>query len=192
MKHVSWLAVVVLLASPAAWARGPRACGEEKTLRPLFTEAREALAELRGMAQSHPDFRTRRSLIRKADKIKRLLVEMREALSIRDKPRLQPAPPPPPEPQAMDTSDFAALMKALRTESFAKGKLVVLREAVRHNHFQVAQLRRIMREFSFADGKLQAAAAVHPVLVDPNNFYKVYQDLQFESDKQKLRQMIGE
>ena len=100
--------------------------------------------------------------------------------------------PPPPEPQAMDPGDFAALMKALKAESFPKGKLAVLREAARRNRFRVAQLRHVMQEFSFADGKLQAAAAIHPVLVDPQNFYKVYQDLQFESDKLKLRRMIGE
>jgi len=193
MKRVSLLlAVGTLLASSAVWARGPRVCGEEKTLRPLFTEARETLAELRGMAQSHPDFRTRRALTRKADDLKRLLGEIRGALSLPERPRPRPEPPPPPEPQAMDPGDFAALMKALKAESFPKGKLAVLREAARRNRFRVAQLRHVMQEFSFADGKLQAAAAIHPVLVDPQNFYKVYQDLQFESDKLKLRRMIGE
>lgn len=192
MRHVSLLAVGVLLASSAVSARQPEVCGNEKTLRPLFVEARETLAEIRGMAQSHPNFRTRRALTRKADDLKRLLIQMRSALSLpaRPKPRLEPKPQAGPE--AMDTSDFAALMQALKSEGFAKGKLAVLRDAVRHNHFRVSQLRRIMAEFSFSDGKIQAAAAVHPVLVDPENFYKVYQELQFEPDKQKLRRMIDE
>jgi hypothetical protein len=90
----------------------------------------------------------------------------------------------------MEAGRFADLLRALEAESFAKGKLRVVKQAARHDHFSVEQVRQVMRQFSFADGKVEAAAAMHRRLVDPENFFQAYEELSFEADKNKLRGLI--
>jgi len=163
-------------------------CGDKARIRDILGDAREVVAEMRGMAAAQSDYIARREMTRKADKLKRLMERLRAELKVAD---MEPSPAPVAEQVApMPADRFEALLKALGAEAFSKGKIRVVRQAAGHNHFSVAQVKRVMRQFSFADGKVQAAAAMHPKLIDPENFFEAYKELSFEADKNKLREAV--
>jgi len=53
----------------------------------------------------------------------------------------------------------------------------------------IPAVMQLLGHFSFADGKVEAAKAMHPRLVDPENFFQVYEALPFEADRKKLREL---
>lgn len=190
MRPVLLLSACLALAAWPAQAGDPtELCGDKARIRDILGDAREVIAELRGMAAAQSDYIARREMTRKADKLKRLMHRLRAELE-----DAEPADSPPPAEvrvEPMPAERFEALVKSIAAEAFAKGKLRVIRQAAHHNRFSVAQVKRVMRQFSFADGKVQAAAAMHPMLVDPENFFEAYKELSFEADKKKLRQAVG-
>lgn len=179
---------LALTAWPAQAGDRTELCGDKARIRDILGDAREVVAELRGMAAAQSDYIARREMTRKADKLKRLIHRLREELKVPDESAQAPAPEEGIAPMPADR--FEALIKALGAEAFSKGKLRVVRQAAAHNHFSVAQVTKVMRQFSFADGKVQAAAAMHPKLVDPENFFEAYKELSFEADKKKLREAV--
>ena len=48
-----------------------------------------------------------------------------------------------------------------------------------------------MDQISFDDGKIDAAAAMWPRLVDPENSFVIFNKLGFDSSKDKLRKRVG-
>lgn len=181
-------ACLALTAWPARAGERTELCGDKARIRHILGDAREVIAELRGMAAAQSDYIARREMTRKADKLKRLMKQLRSELEAVEPAEGQPEVDDLPAPMPPDR--FEALVKALAAEAFSKGKLRVVRQAAAHNHFSVAQVKRVMRQFSFADGKVQAAAAMHPRLVDPENFFEAYKELSFEADKKKLREAV--
>ena len=101
------------------------------------------------------------------------------------RPKVRPA-----APQAMSKSQFKRLIRALDDAPFRDDKRAVLRRALPHHHFTSAQARTIAREFPFSDGKVAALTALHPRVVDPENFEQVYSDLNFSRARQQLDQNI--
>lgn len=174
-------------ASPVHSNDEQRVCGDKPRIEKLMGQTREKLAELRGMSSAHPDYITRREMTRKADELRRLLERIDAELALQYAPPPPPIQPPPVQP--MEAGRFTTLLNTLGAEAFPKGKLRVVKQAGRHDHFSVDQVRRVMRQFSFADGKVQAAATLYPKLVDPQNFFQVYEELDFEADKNRLREL---
>ncbi len=183
----AWGLLVLMLGGVAVAGPGDKLCGDEEQIRKILADARESLAELRGLAAAQKDYIARRQLLRKADALRRQLHRLHRALALAE---AETAPPPDPAVQPMAAEAFDALIASLEAESFAKGKVRLVREAAAHHAFSVAQVKRVMTQFSFADGKVEAAALMHPKLIDPENFFQVYGQLKFESDKRKLRQRI--
>ncbi len=187
-------AIITLLGATEARARDHRLCGDQGRIERILTDCREALAELKGMNAANPNFGTRNRTARQIKLIRRQLKLLRAELAMapekepprRPKPKKKPA-----GPVAMDGNAFAALLQAVDQESFPKGKLRPITAAATGHYFTVLQLRTLMRKFSFADSKIKTAVALRPRLVDPANFFQVYQELQFENDKKKLRKLVG-
>ena len=192
MKRLALFAgiAVLLLVSLAMAAERQQLCGDRQRVQDIMIDAREALAELRGMSAAQPDYITRREMTKKANRLKRLLDRLRTELALpaEDEPVAEPQEL---APQPMEAARFEALIKALSAEGFAKGKLRVVSEAAAHNQFSVAQVKKVMRQFSFAEGKVKSAAALHPKVIDPQNFFQVYAELTFDGDKKKLRKLLG-
>jgi hypothetical protein len=184
----AWGLLVLMLGGVALAGPGDQLCGDEKQIRQILADARETLAELRGLAAAQKDYIARRQLLRRADALRRQLHRLHRALALAE----AETAPPEPAVQPMAAEAFDALIASLKAESFAKGKVRLVREAAAHHAFSVAQVKRVMKQFSFADGKVEAAALMHPKLVDPESFFQVYGQLKFESDKRKLRQRIAE
>ncbi len=196
MKAIlSGLAIFLLVYAPqAAAGQRPKLCGDMMRIQKALEDARVMAAELRGMASAQKDYITRRELTKKAKDLTRLVQVLRSELSLPQ----EPAPTPVEETQEpeivlqpMTPVDFQHLLSAIEAESFTKGRLRVLQSAVPHNYFTVDQIKKVMKKFSFASGKTQAAAMMYARLLDKNNFYRVYEELSFDSDKKKLKEMIS-
>ncbi len=108
-------------------------------------------------------------------------------------PPLPPPPPPPvrPQPLEMAPAAFTSLKAAIQVESFADGKLRVLRDAMKTHKLTVAQAGEILPLYAFSSDRVEAAVAIHPALVDAENFYQLYAAFDFESDKEEVRQKLG-
>jgi hypothetical protein len=108
---------------------------------------------------------------------------------------IAPAPPPPPPvqslPAVMPPAAFATLRGAIQTESFGDGKLRVLRGALDAHRLNVKQAEQLLPLFDFSSDRVEAAVAIHPRLVDPENFYQLYGSFDFESDKETVRKRLG-
>lgn len=101
-----------------------------------------------------------------------------------------PAPPPPPEPISAD--ELRRIKSAVDAGSFSRDQLDTLRSAARDRYFTVDQVRQVMGWFNFGKDKVEAAAILHPHVIDSSDWYQVYSSLNFESDKRALRQKIGD
>ena len=95
-------------------------------------------------------------------------------------------------PMACSGSDFDSVVAAVDSESFSSGKLTVLRDASRARWFSVNQVQRLMGLFTFGKDMVDAGAILHPRTVDLENWYLVYSAFTFDSDKDKLRQRVGD
>ena len=107
---------------------------------------------------------------------------------------IAPPPPPPPvrpAPVEMPPAAFATLRGAIQTESFSDGKLRVLRSALDSHLLNVQQAAQLLPLFDFSSDRVEAAVAIHPRLVDPENFFQLYSAFDFESDKEEVRKKLG-
>jgi hypothetical protein len=93
----------------------------------------------------------------------------------------------PPAPAAMTSADFGAFLTALDHASFSSDKLAMIRTTCPHAWFTAAQVVRVLDELPHSTDKLEAAKALWPRIVDPQNGYLVYDALPFSSDKDALR-----
>jgi hypothetical protein len=179
-----WLALAAGVVAPATVEK---TCVDGKALLRDVREAREELSELRGLSAAHPDYMTRREMVRKVDELRRLLDRLEDALD------QAPADAPPAAAQEppMAPDRFEALLKAMEGSNFDEAKLQVVREAAGFNRFSVEQVKQVLAHFSFADGKVEAATAMYPKLADPENFFQVYEALPFEADRKKLREAVA-
>src|SRR5262245_2340767 len=87
-------------------------------------------------------------------------------------------------------ADFQKFLAAVKKETFDDGKLPIVKEFANGNYFTCAQAAMVVKQFSFSDGQVQSAIALHPRLIDPANFFEVLGVFTFDSDKQKVREAL--
>lgn len=107
-------------------------------------------------------------------------------------PAAPPAPPAPPPVKAMSDGAFKQLVGSVQREGFDDGKLQVVTTAAKANHFRVEQVGQLLRQFPFSDGKLSAARALKPRILDMENAYQLYGVMDFENDKEQLKAILAE
>lgn len=100
------------------------------------------------------------------------------------------APPPPPPICKVTDQDFAEMMKNIRAKTFTSEKLPVITLLETSNCFSVEQLRTMSKEFSFGEEKLTVFKGGYAKCPDQNNFYKLVDELSFDSEKNNLRTFI--
>ncbi len=94
-------------------------------------------------------------------------------------------------PVACSAGDHVRLLAAVESESFADAKLIILRDAAAYKWFTVDQVVAFMGAMTFGKDKVEAAAMLHPRVLDLENWYRVYGVLTFDSEKQELRKRVG-
>jgi hypothetical protein len=91
---------------------------------------------------------------------------------------------------AMADADFQTLLKAIKAESFDKGKVGVA-SALKGVRLTCEQLKAILKTFDFDDGRITAGAHLYPMLTDPENIFTVYEVFTFDTKRNAFRDAIG-
>ena len=96
------------------------------------------------------------------------------------------------DPEACSQEQLQTIESALEEESFSDARVELLREITQHHAFEVSQVTALLEAFSFGDDKVEAAALLHAQVVDPENWFQVYEAFDFDTDKEALRARIAE
>lgn len=143
----------------------------------------------------NPHKKSRWFIDERVDAMRRDLIAMRDDLHrapIPSGPVGFPVPAPvPPAPVAMSEAEFQDVLRAYRTAYYTSQKYVVLQEVSRHNWFTVDQVIRILQDTYWNTDKVKAGALLYPRVVDPQNWFKVYAVLHWESDREELRRLTS-
>lgn len=210
------LSLLVLFVTPALAGPHPKADALDRQLQDLVRLADEEVGSIQNLLDAADRRAVRQELRRKTDNLRDLLHEIsgvsRQLAGVSTNTVVVlEAPPPPPVyveppppkvvyvepvveegPVACDAGDFERVLSAVKAESFSDGKQEVLRGATYDRYFTAEQVKRMIGEFTFGDDKVNAAATMYPKVVDLQNWYLVYGAFTFDSDKDKLRQRVGE
>ena len=95
----------------------------------------------------------------------------------------------PPPPIAIGMVDFPALLEAVNAENFADAKLDVVKTS--EGGFTVEQVGALVDAFNFSDEKLKVVEICQPRIVDRQNLFKLSGHFTFDSDKKKLKTLLG-
>ena len=178
--------LVLLLALPAS-AQRHRPVKLHKALTELIADlgaVEAALDQLRGRPQTLDSLRKRLEHMR--GRITRLIARVPPVIAPHGPPDVAPPPPVPVGPQAMAAPDFARLVATVKAESFDARKVGVIRTAAQSNYFEVDQVLRLCKVFSFGRYKLEVVAAVKSHILDMKNAYRLYGAFTFDSEKKQL------
>ena len=85
--------------------------------------------------------------------------------------------------------DFGALVEAVKAESFGDAKLDVVRTA--EGGLTVDQVGQLVDLFSFSEEQVKVIEITNPRLVDRQNAFKLYSHFTFDSDKKKVKAILG-
>lgn len=94
--------------------------------------------------------------------------------------------------EIMSDAEIDAIVAALDRAYSSKAKLQLIRDACNGRWIRTAQVIRLMEEMSFSVDRIEIAAMLHGNVADEAAFYKVYNHLPFESDRETLRQRLGQ
>lgn len=146
-------------------------------------------AELIDLADEAADKAERKSLRAQATVIDQQLAAARrqidDAAAADNKPQ-QPAKPAP-----MTAEAFSQLVDGVKREPFDSNKLRIVNLAAQARWFTSAQIGSMLDAFTFGGGKVDAAVAMWPHLVDPENSGTIYGKLTFQGDKEALRKRVA-
>ncbi len=92
--------------------------------------------------------------------------------------------------EPMDPEAFERLIEALEDASFSDEKMAIVKEAASKNYFTSKQVLAILEEFDFENDRLKAAKLLYPRVVDPENFFVVYEAFDYASSKEELRRWV--
>ena len=143
----------------------------------LLEEVHEDIDDVQALLPTVPSH-SRRALARELVDLEGSALELQAAIDSIHGPAV---------PVAVSPEEFSRIRRAVAAESFADDQLAVLRSASQGRRFTTAQVSAVMELFSFSDDKVDAAAMLYPQVVDPHNWYTVYDALTFSSDKDMLR-----
>ncbi len=107
---------------------------------------------------------------------------------------LPPGYPPYPYPDAMPYSlseaDFAHLYGKVQKASFDDNKFDLLEVATIGCYYTCAQSARLIKIFSFDDGRLRALRIMAPHIVDPQNAIRITELFTFSDAKDRALRML--
>ena len=92
----------------------------------------------------------------------------------------------------VDPGQFGQILSRMQRLSFSDEKQNYVRDLITGgHHFTCEQIVQLMRTTAFSDDQVKIGAVLYPRAVDPQNFMQLTSSLTFESDRQKLRRLIG-
>jgi hypothetical protein len=95
------------------------------------------------------------------------------------------------EPMEVDPAEFTRLLKGLQAESFDSGRLSFVEGMSPADRFTSEQVRQLLSEFAFDGERADAAVALHPRVVDPENFYLALDAFDHDSGFSAITQKLA-
>lgn len=100
---------------------------------------------------------------------------------------LTPAPPP----CVVSDADFKKLLADVQAKRFKEEKLSAITMMSKDRCFNVSQINTLALEFPFGEEKLQVMKMCYTKCPDQNNYYKLVDQLTFQSEKDDLTRFIN-
>ena len=91
----------------------------------------------------------------------------------------------------LDDASFTKLYNKVKKASFDDNKFDLIEVASLGCYYSCAQVARIMKIFPFDDEQLKALKMMAPHIVDPQNAIVIYQLFSFDSEKQKVGEILS-
>ena len=91
----------------------------------------------------------------------------------------------------LDDASFTKLYNKVKKASFDDNKFDLIEVASLGCYYSCAQVVRIMKIFPFDDEQLKALRMMAPHIVDPQNAIVIYQLFSFDSEKQKVGEILS-
>jgi len=98
---------------------------------------------------------------------------------------------PEPQPETMPDESFFKFLQALGRKTFDDDKLEFLAPVARQSYFSSEQARQILDKFSFDRNREEAAIILYPKVVDPVNWFVIYDTFTFSSNVDDIRARLG-
>ena len=102
-------------------------------------------------------------------------------------PNMQPTPP---MMQPCSNSEFMRIKALVKEQSFEKDRMNVALQAVRGNRLTADQIAELAKLFAFESDRLQFLKSAYDYCFDKQNYYVVYQTLNFSSSKDELAKYL--
>lgn len=90
----------------------------------------------------------------------------------------------------LDDASFSKLYNKIKKTNFDDNKFDLIEVASLGCYYSCAQVVRIMKIFSFDDSKMKVLSMMAPRIVDLQNAIIIYQQFNFESEKQKVGEIL--
>ncbi len=88
------------------------------------------------------------------------------------------------------TRPIADVLQQVEAESFADGRLRIIRTAAQSRWFTAAQVRQILLALDFSEERIEAGRILYPRVVDIENWSVVYGAFDFKGDAQRLEETL--
>ena len=149
------------------------------------------LDEIQRIARSHHDHH-RREMMGAVHQMRHEIKELHQLLDNAKAPRsFERSLRREDDLDAMTDPEFSRFYSQLQRTTFASSKKDLVTDVMAGASVTSDQVARVMGLFTFSSDKIAVAAIMYPSVVDPHNFYAVYSELTFESDRKKLRRKIA-
>lgn len=172
------LVCALALALASAGTAQPPPATAERELAAMALDLREAKGLAGGIADA--------ALRARLEAMIELIEQRRAAVERQLASRTAPVPAP-----VFTEGELARLLESLAKAAFDARRRPLLEGAIAHRRVTAAQGVRLVRAFSFSEGRIEAAVLVHARLADPASFFQVLDALTFDSERDTVRQRLG-
>ena len=96
-----------------------------------------------------------------------------------------------PDYSVMSPPEVAALVQALQRRSFDSSRLDIAKQALRQTVIRADDFRQVLRAFDFDASRTELATFGYQYVADRQNFYRVYDAFDFESNARSVQQALA-
>jgi hypothetical protein len=93
--------------------------------------------------------------------------------------------------RTLPSQDVDAIVQSVKQRPFEASKLSTAKEALAQSSIQADDLKRLLRSFEFEASRVEYAKYAYSHVVDPQNFYRVYDAFDFDASVQEVQQAVG-
>jgi hypothetical protein len=91
---------------------------------------------------------------------------------------------------AMDDGNFRVLLKQLKN-AYASEQPTIAADAAVNAYFTVDQVLQMLKVVSYDSARVEVAAAIYSHVLDPESWLRVYDAIEYTSNRQALRERLG-